>query len=185
MKVTGCAVEAGAVHGGDVGPGARHEGAGQRQAALLAVVELAVLALGQREHGVAHHAEVSLARGVGAVEDEHREVDPDLAGGQPDPVGGVHGRDHVGDQRAAASSSYDVTRACGRCMTGVPQRVIGRTVPPSGSGPYGAWTVSLGHARSMARPSDPATGVVGHVTGATARTCSAVCNSELHYLACP
>ena len=37
---------------------------------------------------------------VGAVEDEDRQVDADLAGGQPDAVGGVHRRDHVGDQRA-------------------------------------------------------------------------------------
>ncbi len=32
-----------------------------------------------------------------------------------------------------SSSSYDVTGRWGVCITGVPHRVIGRTVPPSGS----------------------------------------------------
>ena len=32
-----------------------------------------------------------------------------------------------------SSSSYDVTGRARRCMTSVPQRVTGRTVPPSGS----------------------------------------------------
>ena len=49
---------------------------------------------------------------------------------------------------ARSSSSNAVTGACGRCITGVPQRVIGRTVPPSGSGPYGAWT-SAGASEDM------------------------------------
>ncbi len=34
---------------------------------------------------------------------------------------------------ARSSSSYDVTGCCGVCITGVPHRVIARTVPPSGS----------------------------------------------------
>jgi hypothetical protein len=36
---------------------------------------------------------------VEAVEDEDLERDPDLVGGEPDPVRRAHGRDHVGDQR--------------------------------------------------------------------------------------
>ena len=32
-----------------------------------------------------------------------------------------------------SSSSKAVTGCCGRCITGVPQRVMGRTVPPEGS----------------------------------------------------
>ena len=40
--------------------------------------------------------------------------------------------------RLRSSSSYVVTGWLRRCMTSVPQRVIGRTVPPSGSGPCGA-----------------------------------------------
>ncbi len=85
---------------GVVGPGAVDEGARVGQAALLAVVELAVLALRQGQHRVAHDAAMDGAGVVGAVEDEDRQVDPDLAGGETDAVGGVHRRDHVGDQRA-------------------------------------------------------------------------------------
>ena len=94
---------------------------------------------------------------VGAVEDEHRQVDPDLAGGEPDPVGGVHRRDHVGDQ-ARSSSSYDVTGRALRCITSVPQRVTGRTVPPREAADVGgevAWlgwsVVGLGHAANPMR----------------------------------
>ena len=55
-------------------------------------------------------------------------------------------------------------RACGRCITGVPQRVIGRTVPPSGSGPYGACSGGV-EASGMAR--DPRAGARRGVTGDT------------------
>ena len=73
---------------------------GERQAALVAVVEAPVAALGQGEHGVADDAGGALAGLVGAVEHEDGQVHADLAGGQPDAVGGVHRRHHVGDQRA-------------------------------------------------------------------------------------
>jgi hypothetical protein len=43
--------------------------------------------------------------------------------------------------RLRKSSSYVVTGSWARCMTGAPQRVTGRTVPPVGSGPNGACTV--------------------------------------------
>ncbi len=93
-------VDAGARHPGAVGPGAVDEGAGEGQAALLGLVELAVLALGQLHDRVAHHAHRVLAGRVGAVEDEDPQVDADLAGGETDAVGGVHRGHHVGDQRA-------------------------------------------------------------------------------------
>ena len=35
--------------------------------------------------------------------------------------------------RARSSSSYDVTGRAGRCITSVPHRTTGRTVPPVGS----------------------------------------------------
>ena len=85
---------------GAVGPRALDERARVGEAALVALVELAVLALGQLQLGVADHADRALAAVVGAVEDEHGQVHADLAGGQADAVGGVHRLDHVRDQRA-------------------------------------------------------------------------------------
>ena len=87
---------------GEVGAGALDERAGEGQAALVVGVEVAVAALGQGEHRVADDADGALPGLVGAVEDEHRDVLADLAGGQADAVGGVHRRDHVGGQRRAA-----------------------------------------------------------------------------------
>ena len=98
LNSNGRAVQPGAGDGGEVRPRALDERARVGQASLVALVELAVLALGQRQLGVAHHADGAPAVVVGAVEDEDGPVDPDLAGGQPDPVGGVHRLDHVGHQ---------------------------------------------------------------------------------------
>jgi hypothetical protein len=89
-----------ALHPGPVRPGAGHEGTGIGQAALVGVLEVAVLALRQQQPGVADHATVPHVIVVGAVEDEDRTVDTDLVRGQPDTVGGVHGGHHVGHQRA-------------------------------------------------------------------------------------
>ena len=83
--------------------------------------------------------------------------------------------------RVRRSSSYAVTSACGRCITGVPQRVIGRTVPPSGSGPCGACDLVGAHARNPSegsargRPHGPP----ARVSGDTRTDPDAKCNSEL------
>ena len=98
LEVDRLAVEAEAVDGGPVGPAAVDEGAGEGEAALQVDVEVAVVALGQGQHRVADDADGALSGGVGTVEDEHGDVLADLVGGQPDTLGGVHRRDHVGGQ---------------------------------------------------------------------------------------
>src|SRR5690606_12234185 len=57
--------------------------------------------------------------------------------------------------RVRRPSSKAVTGRFGRCITAVPHRVIGRTVPPSGSGPYGAWTSGEGVRGAMASSLGP------------------------------
>ena len=89
------------MHRGEVGAGAVDEGAREGQAALVAVVEAAgPCPRAASSTGLQTTPTVRSPVVVGAVEDEHRQVDADLAGGQADAVGGVHRRDHVGDQRA-------------------------------------------------------------------------------------
>ncbi len=151
---------------GPVGAGTVHERARVGQAALLAVVEPALTALGELDDGVAHHAAMGCPGLVGTVEDEHGQVDPDLAGREADPDGGVHRGDHVGHQ-ARSSSSYDVTGRAGRCITSAPQRTTGRTVPPVGS------ATEVGETGASGEPDMP--GILG-VTGNTCRSCGAVCN---------
>ena len=56
VKVTGVPSSPVPVTVARVGPGQRHVAAGEREAALLVLVELAVAALGQGDLGVAHHA---------------------------------------------------------------------------------------------------------------------------------
>ena len=77
----------------DVGPG-------QGEAAFVGALELAVLALGQRDHGVADHPGVPDVVVVGAVVDEDGEVDAHLGGGEPHALGGVHRGEHVGHEGA-------------------------------------------------------------------------------------
>ena len=100
VNSTGSPVETGARDGREVRARALDERAGVGEAALVALVEVAVLALGQRDHGVADDTDGVLATLVGAVEDEDGEIDAHLTGSQADAVGGVHGRDHVGDEAA-------------------------------------------------------------------------------------
>ncbi|MPN09437.1 hypothetical protein SDC9_156727 [bioreactor metagenome] len=80
---------------GDVGPGQRLIGARPTQAALLGGIEPAVLALRQGHDRIANHPVLQVVVLVRAVEDEQREIDIDLWGGQPHAVGGSHGGEHV------------------------------------------------------------------------------------------
>ena len=94
------ALEVLAADPGVVGARALHERPREGQAPLVALVEPSVGALRELDDGVADDPPVHDAVVVGAVVDEDREVDTDLAGGEPDAVGGVHRGDHVGGERA-------------------------------------------------------------------------------------
>ena len=84
----------------EVGPGALDERAREGQAALVAVVEPAVPALGQGEHRVADDAR-PCARPTRRGSRRRTPPGPRRSGRRPGrPVGGVHRGDHVGDQRA-------------------------------------------------------------------------------------
>ena len=114
---------------GAVGAGQLEIGAGQRQAALVGRLQLALLSLGQDHLGIAQHADLAHLALVRAVVDEDGEVDSYLGGGQPDPLGGVHGGEHVRTSSCSASSKV-VTGRVRACITGSPQRVIDRIGPP-------------------------------------------------------
>jgi hypothetical protein len=58
-------------------------------------VQFSFLAFGQDHLSVAHHADMSDLLIVGAVVDEHREVNAYLGGSQTDAFGRVHGGEHV------------------------------------------------------------------------------------------
>jgi len=64
-----------------IGPSQFNVGARQGQASLVGSLELSILALRQDDFGIADHAELPDLRFVCAVEDEHRQVQPDLGGG--------------------------------------------------------------------------------------------------------
>ena len=107
---------------------------GQGQAALLAVVEVAVAPLGQGEHRVADDAgDVRTPDSSGQSNTNIARSTPIWQAARPTPSAAYI----VATMSAASrrrSSSYAVTGCWGRCMTGSPQRVIGRTTPPGGSG---------------------------------------------------
>ena len=82
-----------------VGSGALDEGTREGQAALFVDVEAAVLALGQGEHRIADDTRDRLPSSSGQSKTNIATSYTDLAGGQADPVGGVHRGHHVRCQR--------------------------------------------------------------------------------------
>jgi len=58
-------------------------------------MQFAFLALRQDHLGVAHHPDMPDLLIVGAVVDEHCEIDAYLSGGKADAFSGVHGGKHV------------------------------------------------------------------------------------------
>ena len=133
---------------GVVGARALHERAGVGQAALLALVEVAVASLGQLDHGVADDAAVHHAVLVGAVEDEHRQVDPDLAGGQARRRWRRTSWRPCRPPAGAARRRTSVTGRAGRCM---------HRLAPAGHRPHGAVGGELGRGGSQS-----GSGRVGH-----------------------
>jgi hypothetical protein len=91
-------VRVGAADDSDIRSGAERIGAGQRKAALIALVQVPVGSRRQLEDGVADGALLDHLVRVGAAVDEDAEVDADLVGRKPGPVGGVHGDRQIGDQ---------------------------------------------------------------------------------------
>ena len=131
------AVQAGAGHPGVSGRAQSTKAPGNDRQPSSASSSWRSLPSGSVHVRVAHHAHRPLARRVGTVEDEDRLVDADLAGGETDSLGGVHRGDHVGDQRVQRRR-----RTPSRGLRAVHHRRAPagdrRTVPPSGSRPYGA-----------------------------------------------
>ena len=141
-ELDGLAVQAGAGDRGEVRPRALDERARVGQAALVALVELAVLALGQREHRVADHADGALAR---RRRGSRRRTPPGRRRSGRPPARPRRRRTSSRPCRRPGGPARRRTPSTGCCDAvhdGVPQRVIGRTIPPRGSGPYGACSVS-------------------------------------------
>ena len=135
------AVQAGAGDGGEVRPRALDERARVGQAPLVAVVEAAVLALGQRSSGLQTTPTVRRPSSSGQSKTKTARSTPIWQAASPTPSAAYIVSTMSATSRAS-SSSYAVTGCCTRCMTSSPHRVIGRTIPPAGSGPYGACSVS-------------------------------------------